>query len=97
MVMAGGFGRLSKLIPGLPKGLLPWLVLLIGYAATFALGVFRDDLPAAEAALAAWTGLGWGMAAIGGHEALKPLLSQFVGPEMAIKILGKLPAAKGKS
>lgn len=93
---SGLFGRIVKLVPSIPKGALPWLVLAAGYAISFGMGV-HGGLSATESAMAAWTGLAAGLVAIGGHEALKPALSRVLGDELAGKLLGKLPQASPKT
>lgn len=90
-VASGAFGRSLKQWPGLPKGLLPWLVLACGYAITFAMQRIAD-VPLYDAAAYAFNGLGAGLVAVGGHEALRPLLSRFLGAAMATKLLGRLPS-----
>ena len=92
-VTSGLFGRLVKLVPSIPKGLLPWLVMLAGYGISFGMGI-QGGMSAADAAVAAWCGLAGGMLAVGGHEALKPLLGRVMGEKNATKLLGKLPAPK---
>lgn len=90
-VGSGLFGRIVKLYPKIPKGLLPFLVLGAGYAITFGLAVYGGATPA-DAAATSWTGLVAGLVAVGGHEALKPGLTRVLGEELAAKALGKLPA-----
>lgn len=90
VVVTWACGRAAKLWPKLPKGLVPWLVLAIGYVAGFCLAMHHGATVAA-AAEQALAGLAAGLVAVGGHEALKPLLAHIVGAELATKLLGKLP------
>ncbi len=96
MVASGLVGRVAKMIPTFPKSAVPWLALAAGYGLAFGMGVY-DGQELSDAALSAWCGLAGGLAAVGGHEALKPLLAKVVGPKRATKLLGKLPAAPGSS
>lgn len=92
-VASGLFGRVVKMYPKVPKGALPWLVIVAGYAISFGMAM-HGGASASDAALSSWTGLVAGVAAVGGHEALKPLLTKFLGEDLAKKALGKLPAPK---
>lgn len=92
-IAAGFVGRVLKLIPAVPKSAIPWAVLVAGYALTFGVGLY-SGLDAYSAAVQSWTGIAAGMAAVGGHEALKPLAAKVLGPELAAKLLGKLPEPK---
>lgn len=89
-VASGAFGRLVKSYPKMPKGLLPWLVIGAGYAITFGMAIY-GGAALADAAAASWTGVAAGVLAVGGHEALKPLLKSIFGEERAALMLGKLP------
>lgn len=89
-VASGAVARVVKLVPTFPKSALPWLALLAGYLISLGMGLY-GGLEIKEAAIAAWCGLAGGLMAVGGHEALKPLLSKVVGDETATKLLGKLP------
>lgn len=91
-VATGAIARLSKRFPQMPKGLVPWLALLVGYALTMAKLAAVDGMSIKGAAAAAWYGLGAGMVAVGGHEALKPALGVAIGEDRAARVLGKLPA-----
>jgi hypothetical protein len=93
MIAAGAVARLAKVWPKFPKAAIPWLALAAGYGLAFGLAI-HGGATAAEASQAALVGLPAGMAAVGGHEALKPLLARFVGDDRAAKLLGKLPAPK---
>ncbi len=93
MVASGLVGRVAKMIPTFPKSAIPWLALAAGYGLAFGMGV-HGGLGAADAALSAWCGLAGGLAAVGGHEAMKPLLTKVVGEKNAVKLLGKLPRPK---
>ena len=82
MVASGLVARVAKMVPTFPKGAVPWLALVAGYSLAFGMGVY-NGLGAADAALTAWCGLAGGLAAVGGHEAMKPLLTKAVGTESA--------------
>lgn len=95
--LSGAWGRLVKLYPELPKGLVPWLVLVCGYGVMLMRWHFAEGLQWNAAALAAWDGLAAGLVAIGGHEALKPALRLVMSDEAATKLLGKLPKPAPKA
>jgi hypothetical protein len=85
------FARIVKAWPAVPKTLLPWIALAVGYVVTLGLGL-REGLSFADAAVTAWQGLLAGLSAIGGHESLKPLLTKVFGEDFATFVLGKLPS-----
>ncbi len=89
--LSGLVGRVTKMYPKVPKGLLPWIVLVVGWAIMFGRGLYNGAEPG-TAALEAWTGLAMGVVAVGGHEALKPALSMAIGEERANRVLGHLPS-----
>jgi hypothetical protein len=93
---AGLVARVAKLAPSFPKSAVPWLALVAGYGLAFGMALY-GGAEVADAALSAWCGLAGGAVAVGGHEALKPLLAKVVGDTAATKLLGKLPAAKAKA
>lgn len=95
-IASGAFGRIVKVYPKVPKSALPWTVIAAGYAISFGMAMY-NGAAVADAAMSSWTGLVAGIAAVGGHEALKPLLAKFLGEDLATKALGKLPKAKPKS
>lgn len=90
-IAAGGFARLAKIWPRLPKGALPWMTLATGYGMTLVKLHWLDDVQWSAALDGAWLGVGSGMVAIGGHEVFKRTLRPWVGEAGAAAILGRLP------
>jgi hypothetical protein len=86
----GFITRLTKLYPKLPKGLVPYVALLVGYGITMGVLLGRG-VPLADAWLPAFQGVLAGALSVLGHEAFKPLLVLAVGEKWATLILGKLP------
>ena len=93
MLVAGGAGRLVKrLFPTAPKWLLPWAVLLVGYALAL-LDMLAGGYPPKTAAAVALGGLFAGGGAIGGHSLLKQALRPLIGDEWTAILLGRLRKA----
>jgi len=85
--------RLAKAYKKLPKGMVPYVALLIGYGITMGVLLARG-VPLADAWLPAFQGVLAGALSVLGHEAFKPLLVLAVGEKWATLILGKLPKPK---
>ncbi len=94
-IASGAMGRIIKKFPSLPKGIVPWAVLAIGYTVTLVrMHFWGEMLPWQDAAVAAYGGVGAGMIAVGGHESLKVLARAVLGESLATFLLGKLPSKK---
>lgn len=92
MLGAGLFARLSKYFPSMPKSAVPWIALFSGAILMLLKTWLLDGLPLwPDAVTSALAGMAAGASAVGGHEALKPLLVRMFGPNVAKFILGKLP------
>lgn len=96
--VTGLLGRIAKLrkLPSVPKGVLPYAVLVIGYLIMLGRLVFIDGIAWSDAALQAWTGLAAGQMAVGGHRTLKPGLVWLTNEQIAEVILGRLPGSAVK-
>jgi len=88
-------GRLAKLYPRLPKGLMPAVALLIGAGLYLAKAALLDGVPVADA-LVSWQVLVTGAGAIVGHDLIKPVLSRWLGEDWAVIIMGRLDARQPK-
>lgn len=82
-------GRLAKLYPKLPKGLMPVFSLAIGAGIYLAKACLLDGMALADA-LACWQVILTGAGAIVGHDLLKPALVKLLGERGAVRVLGQL-------
>jgi hypothetical protein len=83
-------GRLVKLYPKLPKGLMPVLSMVLGAGIYLGKACLLDGMALTEA-LACWQVVITGAGAIVGHDLLKPALVRLLGERGAVIVLGQLP------
>ena len=93
LTMVGG--RLAKLYPKLPKGLMPVLSLALGAGAYVAKATQVDGIPVAEA-LMSWQVIITGASAIVGHDLLKPALVWLTNERIAVLVMGRLAKPEPK-
>jgi hypothetical protein len=75
-------------IPPIPKKLVPWLALILGYAASVLEAKVRGGYPWKAAALAGFWGVLAGSTAVAGQETLSTLVRGLLGDKVASVLFG---------